>query len=605
MGELTHPEDREEIALDRVAVMMPEPPVKDDKGNLIGYVDILDTPAGRIAYQLAKYGYKFGISSRGTGDIIEGLDGDEVDPETYQLNAFDLVEIPAVESARLTFTESLDKKRYNKTLRQTLNEELEKASDSDKKIMEDALDNLGINLDESKGEYIGLDDIDADKYPSLYDALDLNAVSLIKYGDAITNEQFDTQLLEENDVDIVEVKNDIRRYCEHNGLEFKFDGDKSESVEEDCSKDEELDLSVDTKDARYYQREFDDIYHNVENLLKQVAEDPELGMESNIYQSLSKVFDELDDKNETIEEDNPVNEEVPNDVVLKRCKELMNLLKNSEELSYLYDDAKEIYDTLSSGKEWELKEEDETPEEGSDKDEVVDDQSEEDGIVAEFQEALARVKQLEADNLSLQEKLSVCNAKESELKSRIAKYKEANAKLSESYRKSKELKKTLNEKDVIIADNKQIIEKLSKSELGAKQELSKVNSQLDESKASNRELTNKINSLNEKLAKSQELVGKYKKSYAALKESYLDVKARNYGLKKDEVKQKLGESYKIKDIDDICESLNTEKTNMSKLPFRIDENVNIKVKPQKEYIKGSISMNEDDYISDTLRRMIQ
>ena len=96
-GELCHP-DYEEVDMSRVAIVMPEPPVKDDNGNLVGYVDIIDTPCGRIAYQLAKYGYKFGISTRGTGDLIEGFgdEGDEVDPDTYQLNAIDLVEIPAV-----------------------------------------------------------------------------------------------------------------------------------------------------------------------------------------------------------------------------------------------------------------------------------------------------------------------------------------------------------------------------------------------------------------------------------------------------------------------------------------------------------------------------
>ena len=94
-GELCHP-DYEEVDMSKVAVIMPEPPVKDDKGQLITYIDILDTPCGKIAYQLAKYGYKFGISSRGTGDIIEDWEGnEEVDPDTYQLNAFDLVEIPA------------------------------------------------------------------------------------------------------------------------------------------------------------------------------------------------------------------------------------------------------------------------------------------------------------------------------------------------------------------------------------------------------------------------------------------------------------------------------------------------------------------------------
>ena len=149
-GELCHP-DYEEVDMSKVAVIMPDPPVKDDKGQLVTYIDILDTPCGKIAYQLAKYGYKFGISSRGTGDIIEDFEGnEEVDPDTYQLNAFDLVEIPAVENARLSFVESLDsKKKYGKTLKEKLTEELNKASEADKKIMNETLSNLDINLNES------------------------------------------------------------------------------------------------------------------------------------------------------------------------------------------------------------------------------------------------------------------------------------------------------------------------------------------------------------------------------------------------------------------------------------------------------------------------
>ena len=58
-GELNHPQDRSETDMEKIAIVMPEPPYKDDKGQLVAYVDIIDTPCGRIAYQLAKYGYKF------------------------------------------------------------------------------------------------------------------------------------------------------------------------------------------------------------------------------------------------------------------------------------------------------------------------------------------------------------------------------------------------------------------------------------------------------------------------------------------------------------------------------------------------------------------
>ena len=144
--------------MQKVAVIMPEQPVKDSDGQLVAYLDILDTPCGKIAYQLAKYGYKFGISSRGSGDLVIDENGDEtVDPDTYFLNAFDLVEIPAVKAARLTFVESLDTKN---TLKEDLKNELDHANESDRQLMEEALNKLNINIDSYSQEETPVNNIE-------------------------------------------------------------------------------------------------------------------------------------------------------------------------------------------------------------------------------------------------------------------------------------------------------------------------------------------------------------------------------------------------------------------------------------------------------------
>lgn len=145
--ELDHPADREETQSDKIAAMMPELPKKDKDGHLITYVDLIDTPMGRIAYQLAKYGFKLGISSRGTGDLITDEDGNEaVDPETYDLTTFDLVLVPAVKDARLEMCESLNKN--NKSIfKQALTECLNQASKEDKESLTEAINNLGITID--------------------------------------------------------------------------------------------------------------------------------------------------------------------------------------------------------------------------------------------------------------------------------------------------------------------------------------------------------------------------------------------------------------------------------------------------------------------------
>lgn len=149
-GELNHPADRSETDATKIAIMMPEPPVKDADGQLIACVDILDTPCGKIAYQLAKYGFQFGISSRGEGEVSDSWNGEEVvDEDTYVLNAFDLVLLPAVESARLRMVESLENK---KPLKVALREELENSSDEDKEVMKQTLNELKIDYSSEQDE---------------------------------------------------------------------------------------------------------------------------------------------------------------------------------------------------------------------------------------------------------------------------------------------------------------------------------------------------------------------------------------------------------------------------------------------------------------------
>lgn len=149
-GELDHPTDRIETDSSRIAIMMPEPPKRDKNGNLMAYFDILKTPNGEIAYELAKYGFKLGISSRGEGDVKEnyGTGEEEVDPDTYTMTAFDLVLVPAVEKARLSLiSEGLD--QNNARFKKELNEALNKANPTERKIMTETLNNLKISYGDS------------------------------------------------------------------------------------------------------------------------------------------------------------------------------------------------------------------------------------------------------------------------------------------------------------------------------------------------------------------------------------------------------------------------------------------------------------------------
>ena len=152
--ELGHPADREETDMKCVCACIPEMPkiVNDD---LYAYVDILDTPNGRLLKTFCDYGFIPGISSRGSGDIMAN---DEVDPETFFLETWDIVQLPAVKKARLAMCESLSNK---KSLKAVLQESYNAANDEDKKVMKETLDNLDIKLDETIEDEIPVEDPEA------------------------------------------------------------------------------------------------------------------------------------------------------------------------------------------------------------------------------------------------------------------------------------------------------------------------------------------------------------------------------------------------------------------------------------------------------------
>ena len=161
--ELGHPADREETDMKMVCACIPEMPkiVNDD---LYAYVDVLDTPSGQLLKTLLDYGFVPGISSRGSGDIMAN---DEVDPETFFLETWDIVQLPAVKKARLAMCESLNNK---KSLKAALQESYNAANEKDKKVMKETLDNLDIKLDETAEDEIPVEDPEAPIEETLVEA---------------------------------------------------------------------------------------------------------------------------------------------------------------------------------------------------------------------------------------------------------------------------------------------------------------------------------------------------------------------------------------------------------------------------------------------------
>lgn len=104
--ELSHPTDRLESLEERTCAYVSDLKIDEKQGVVLGEAVILDTPMGRILNTFVRAGMKVGVSSRGAGDerIMEGVN--QIDPDTFILETFDIVSMPAVKQARLSLCES-------------------------------------------------------------------------------------------------------------------------------------------------------------------------------------------------------------------------------------------------------------------------------------------------------------------------------------------------------------------------------------------------------------------------------------------------------------------------------------------------------------------
>lgn len=263
-----------------------------------------------------------------------------------------------------------------------------------------------------------------------------------------------------------------------------------------------------------------------------------------------------------------------------------------------------------------------------------------------LQESLKQNKALESKVLELQEKLSVCYAKEAKIEQEVMKYKNTIITLSESAKTSKALKvkvdsltEQLSEKEkqinILINDNKalkeninkkvasdnKLTESLNSKDLQVKQlslevknlqeqiNLSKQKANIKESKLVEQVEELKQNSMikakeySMKLEKANSLTEHYRKIAKSAVDRYIDTKARMIGVSSQEIKNKLDENYSFTDIDKICESLKSYKLNISKLPFNIQGNTTAHVKVTESKETLPIMPGVDDEIDPHLLRM--
>ena len=305
-GELGHPSDREETDMTKIAICMDGLPKKDKDGKLRAVFNILDTPNGRILKSLCDYGCNIGISSRGSGDLITDFDGNEsVDPDTYNCEGWDAVIIPAVKEARLTYvTEALEKKRYNKSLRDKLQEAINKETEDNKKVMTESLSCLGIRLNEDSS------DIDV-KDKEMPDSNTSEPKAIKK--EESSKKTIDKEPSEENNendffykgVEILKDPNSDKFVCEIEGDSYSFNSIKNAKIWVDINGGKSVTKSTDIKSLPNATQQ------DIENTLSKV-----LSSDSEVQKAMHGKLSDLDnliDVNKYLTEEQVGRDEVKDD----------------------------------------------------------------------------------------------------------------------------------------------------------------------------------------------------------------------------------------------------------------------------------------------------
>ena len=117
LGELDHPDDSV-INLKNASHLVTKMWWRGD--DVMGKIEVLDTPSGMVLKALIKSGVKLGISSRGLGTVVES-EGAVVVEDDFQLICFDIVSEPSTPGAYM----NVDAPSASPSLGISLNEEKE------------------------------------------------------------------------------------------------------------------------------------------------------------------------------------------------------------------------------------------------------------------------------------------------------------------------------------------------------------------------------------------------------------------------------------------------------------------------------------------------
>ena len=112
LGELDHP-DSSVVNLQNVSHNVTE--LWWEGGDLMGRIEILSTPSGKIAKELLKSGIRLGISSRGMGSVKNIGEGKVEVQDDFEIVCWDLVSNPSTHGAFMSpLNESVSHSANNK-----------------------------------------------------------------------------------------------------------------------------------------------------------------------------------------------------------------------------------------------------------------------------------------------------------------------------------------------------------------------------------------------------------------------------------------------------------------------------------------------------------
>jgi hypothetical protein len=573
--ELGHPADREETDMKQACACIPEVPkiVGDD---LCAYVDILDTPNGRLLKTLVDYGFVPGISSRGSGDV---MDNNQVDPETFFLETWDIVQLPAVKKARLNICESLDSE--NSKLRKALVESYKAAKDEDKDTMKKALENFNIDIEKEATEEEAVEetDIKSLKLEDIPWAPDEPGQEeeevLMEEMPAEEESEEETEEVAEEEVEATEETEEVEETTDE--TEESEDTTEEETLEDETPSEEQI-VDVNAEE----EVELDTVGDAIE-MLQEYDDDMRIEFDSV----------QVDGKEYPVETIGSFIDDEGEEDILVLGVNCGNAGEPSDDTDEDIEAAEESEDSVET-----IEEVDDTNDNSADDDGDVE-------VIESLKDLVRQKEALETEVSDLRKAKTVGDAKEQELQEKLNRYRtafkntsaeaakvpELQAKvqeLTEKLTQSKTTIKRLTEKVNNTQQLKESIEGSKATERRLNEEMSKLT---EESKNLKAKLEGQTKVYTEKLQERTNLAKAYKARFIETLNKYVDSKASMLGVKPSEITSRLNENYTLADVDAVCDQILDTTVNFSRLPFsgraatsaRIAESVSRPVRRDPEY----------------------